>query len=362
MTRVSIEGFEQKANCITPFCKHFDDCGGCSFQHWNEIEYRAWKRGKISAALGRQSIDASIADVIDAHGEGRRRVVLHVREIEGTWCAGFMAAKSHTLVALDSCPVLEPKMQNAPAIAAAFGPSLGACDVALTLTDQGLDVAIKAERSAGTKRLPHLQEQFRKLKLCRLSVNGETVLAEGAPTITIGKSQVPLAAQAFLQATKLGEDTLASLVLSVLKKSKVIVDLFCGVGPFALHLAEKSRVYAVDMDTKAVDSLAAAVRTAQGLKPVSYAVRDLFLNPLVPQELNEFDGVVLDPPRAGAEAQTRSLAKSRVKRIAYVSCDPHTFAHDAKILIAAGYKLKLVTPVDQFKWTAHIELVGEFVR
>ncbi len=360
MTRVNIEGFNTVS--IAPFCQHFENCGGCSFQHWNEATYRNWKREKLVTALAHRSLDVPVADVIDAHGAGRRRVVFHVREMDGQWCAGFMAPKSHDLVALDACPVLVKEFINAPAMAATFGPVLGPCDVAMTMADQGVDVSIKAERSAGMKRLPHLQELFHRHKLSRLNVNGDTVFAAGTPTVTIGKARVPLPVDSFLQATQQGEEMLAGLVATALFKSKYVCDLFCGIGPFALRLAETLRVHAVDIDAKAITCLTAAVNATPGLKPITLETRDLFRNPLVHQELNEFDAVVLDPPRAGAEAQCRNLAKSKVKRIAYVSCDVQSFARDAKILVAAGFKLKGVTPVDQFKWTAHIECVGDFQR
>jgi 23S rRNA (uracil1939-C5)-methyltransferase len=166
----------------------------------------------------------------------------------------------------------------------------------------------------------------------------------------------------FLQATAEGEKLLATLVLEALRKSKRVVDLFCGLGPFAFRLAKSASVHAVDSEKPAIAALQDAVRRTQGLKPVTAEARDLFRNPLVAQELNEFDGVVLDPPRAGAEGQCRQIAKSRVKRVAFVSCDVTTFARDAKVLVEGGYKLKGVTPVDQFKWTAHLEMVGVFER
>ncbi len=362
MTRVIFADGSMKVANVEPFCNYFERCGGCSYQHWDETEYRSWKRGKVIAALARQSIDSSVAETVDAHGAGRRRVSLHVRKIDATWHAGFMAAKSHDLVTLDACPVLAPRLQLAPVVAADFGPTLGNCDVAVTLADQGLDVAIRAERSAGTKRLPHLQELFQKHRLCRLSVNGEAVFTQGTPMIAMGNARVPLPVESFLQATQAGEDALASVVAAILKKSKLIVDLFCGIGPFAIRLAQKAHVHAIDMDARAIACLTSAVNSTQGLKPITAETRDLFRNPAVHQELNEFDGIVLDPPRAGAEAQCRAIGKSKVKRVAYVSCDTVSFARDARILTDAGYQLKQVTPVDQFKWTAHIEMVGEFVR
>ncbi len=345
-----------------PVCKHFEVCGGCKFQHWQQSSYAAWKRQHVVATLERAGLKTNVGTLIDAHGTGRRRVVFHVREIGGSWQAGFMEAKSHDLVAIETCPVLDDTLQNAPVIAASFGPSLGPCDVAITKADHGLDVAVKAERSAVARRMPVLQQLFGDHKLVRLSVNGDIVLAVTPPTVTLGKATVALPINPFLQATEAGEFALVNLVRIALKKSRNIVDLFCGIGPFTFALAEDARVHAADVDQFSISALQSAVKNTQGLRPVTSEVRDLFRNPLVHQELNEFDGVVLDPPRAGAEAQVRAIARSKVRRVAYVSCDVQTFARDAAILVGAGMTLRQVTPVDQFKWTAHTELVGEFTR
>jgi 23S rRNA (uracil1939-C5)-methyltransferase len=347
---------------VTPFCKYFGTCGGCKFQDQNEANYAASKRQRVVDALQRRGIDANVGELIDAHGKGRRRVVLHVREFDGTWRAGFMQARSHTLVDINACPILEPALLEAPKIAAAFGPVLDACDVAITSADNGLDVSIKAERSAVARRMPALQSLFHELKLIRLSVNNEIVFSATHPQVSIGKASVNLPINTFLQATAEGEAALTAIVLDALKKSKRIADLFCGVGPFALRLAERAQIHAVDFDKPAVSALQLAANNTQGLKPFTTEARDLFLNPLVPQELKEFDGIVFDPPRAGAESQARNIAKSKVKHVAAIACDADSFARDAKTLINGGYKLLTVTPVDQFKWTAHIEIAAVFRR
>jgi 23S rRNA (uracil1939-C5)-methyltransferase len=355
-----VKVIEGSPDRVPAFCAHYATCGGCKFQHWHEGAYAAWKRAIVVDALKRAGIDVEVGELVDAHGAGRRRVTYHVRERDGTWQAGFMEAKSHVLTAIDVCPVLEPGMRETAAIAAAFGPILRVCDVSVTLADNGLDVAVKAERSAVAKRLSALQMIFLDRKLARLTVNGEALFVVTAPFVVMGKAKVPLPLSSFLQATREGETVLAEFVGGALEKSKNVIDLFCGVGPFALRLAERARVHAVDIEKTSVGSLEAAVKMAQGLKPVTAEVRDLIRNPMVAQELNEFDGVVLDPPRAGAEAQVRMIAKSKVKRVVSVSCDAQTFARDAQILIGGGYKLKRVLPIDQFKWTAHVEILGEF--
>ena len=347
---------------VEPFCQHYDRCGGCKFQHWAEEPYRHWKRNLLVEALAAHNIHTDVAALIDAHGAGRRRVSLHVREVNGVWCAGFMEQKSHDLIALKECPVLVPSLKDVAELAAAFGPSLGACDVAVTAADNGLDVSIKAERKVVLRRLEALNEIVSRFNILRLSVNGEVHTARASPHVIIGKALVTLPTTSFLQATAAGEMALSALVMDAVKTSKHVADLFCGVGPFALRMAEKAKVYAADSDKPAIAAIQLALRNTQGLKPVDAQYRDLFREPLTPLELKQFDAVVLDPPRAGAEAQARQLAKSSVKRVVLVSCDVANFSRDAAILVKGGYSLKTVTPVDQFKWTAHLEMVGVLTK
>ncbi len=358
LTRIVTPSLER----VAAFCHHYDRCGGCKFQHWAAQPYAAWKRNLLVEALLQHNIKPDVKPMIDAHGAGRRRVSLHVREQAGQWQAGFMEQKTHDLIALDHCPVLVPSLQQAAQLATAFGPSLGACDVAITAADNGLDVSIKAERKVVLRRLEALSEIANRFNILRLSVNGEVHLASATPTVAIGKVRVALPTTSFLQATSAGETAIATVVIEAVKTAKHVADLFCGLGPFALRIAEKARVYAADSDKPAIANMQAALRNTQGLKPVEAQARDLFREPLTPLELKPFDAVVLDPPRAGAEAQARQLMKSQVKKVVLVSCDIGNFARDAAILIKGGYNLKTVTPVDQFKWTAHLEMVGEFSK
>ncbi len=347
---------------IAPFCPVFDTCGGCKLQHWSLEPYQAWKVGLLAQALKAQDIETKLNPIIDAHGLGRRRVTLHVRQVNGAWVAGFMAEKTHALVALDACPILEPKLQNAPQIARQFGALLGACDVSITAADNGLDVAVKAERKLADKVMSGFEILMQRHNILRVAING-LALAQITPPLTqMGKAQVQLPIGSFLQATLLGQETLAMLLEPHLKKAKTVLDLFCGVGPFTFAMAEKHKVHGIDADKPSIALLQNAVRHVTGLKPITAASQDLFVNPLVPAELNEYDAIVFDPPRAGAEAQCRNIAKSKVKMVIAVSCDVQTFARDAKILIGGGYILKEVTPVDQFKYTPHLEVVGAFTR
>ncbi len=347
---------------IEPFCKYYVRCGGCQLQHWQQTSYRDWKKNLVAVALLKRGMEFPVAEIIDAHGAGRRRVSLHVRRKDGAVIAGFMAARSHDLIDIDQCPILVPALQNAIDIARKLGGKLGDCDVSITAADNGLDVSIKAERKIADEQIPNLATLVGELHLARLSINGNMVATRVVPVVSIGKAMVQVPSGSFLQATKAGEEALANLVLATLGKPKSVADLFCGVGPFALRIAERAKVNAIDSDKLAIASLVQAARLATGLKPLKAEVRDLMREPLVANELKEFDAVIFDPPRAGAEAQTRQLAKSAVRTIVAVSCDPASFARDAEILVGGGYKLKSLAAVDQFKWTSHVEIVGSFSR
>jgi 23S rRNA (uracil1939-C5)-methyltransferase len=270
-----------------------------------------------------------------------------------------MALRSHAIHDLDLCPILIPALARAPKIARDIAASIGPCDVAFTATDMGLDVAIRAN---GTRPHPKLTPLARAFDLARLSLNGEPLIIHRQPTIAMGKAEVPLPVGSFLQATEQAENTLAALVTGAVSGARHIADLFCGVGPFALRLAERAPVFAADADGPAVAALDAARRNTRGLKPITAERRDLFREPLGPFELNRFDAIVLDPPRAGAQAQVGQLARSKVKTIAYVSCDPQSFARDATVLVRAGYAIGPVTPVDQFAFSSHTEVFAVFNR
>lgn len=347
---------------VAPFCKHYGRCGGCQLQHWREEPYRAWKASRITETLAARGIAAEVSDCIDAHGAGRRRVSLHVRRHEKTVTAGFMEPRTHTLLDIDQCPILEPALERVFDIGRALGTKLGDCDVAVTATMTGLDVSVRAERKLLEREHGNLAGFVGALKLARLSVNGEVIATAAPPRLKLGKAEVALPPGSFLQATALGEETLARLVLEGVGKAKSVADLFCGIGPFAFRLAERAKVEAYDSDRAAIAAVDAAARVTPGLKPIAAAVRDLFREPLVPNEMKNFDAVVFDPPRAGAEAQAKQLARSGVKTVVAVSCDAGSFARDAEILIGGGYVLKRVTAVDQFKWSSHVEIVALFTR
>jgi len=352
---------------IAPFCPHFGTCGGCAIQHWESERYRAWKRDIVVDTLARARIDCEVDPLVDAHGLGRRRITLHARMgTHEVLKVGFSAAGSHDIIPVDRCPILDPGLGGALDAAWALAEPLISIgkplDIQITATDVGLDVDVRGSGPLPTALIATLSRLAERHRLARLTRHGELVLMRTPPTIAMGAAQVTLPPGSFLQATVAGEEALAALVSGHCKRSKHIADLFCGVGPFALRLAAKSRVTAFDSDAGAVTALQKAASATSGLKPIKAEARDLFRRPLVPQELRDYDTVVFDPPRQGAEAQVKQLAASKIPVVIAVSCNVTTFTRDARILIDGGYRIEGVTPVDQFRHTPHVELVARFRR
>lgn len=339
-----------------PFCPYFGTCGGCTLQHLGPAAYTALKTDAIERTLRNAHVTATMNPMLEAHGDGRRRATLHARGK----AVGYMQMRSHELLDIATCPILVPALQSrAVSLAHPIAATIGDCDIAYTASETGLDVAVRTERKFRPERLTLLAQRS---GLARLSLNGDIVLEERSPAVRMGKALVELPLGSFLQATAMAEGMLARLVLEGVGNAKSVADLFCGLGPFTLRLAEHARVTAADSDREAIAALQKATRKTQGLKPIAASRRDLFREPLVPNELDTHDAVVFDPPRAGAEAQSRELARSKVKTVVAVSCEPKTFARDAAILVAGGYRLETVTPVDQFAWSEHVEVVGVFRR
>ncbi len=355
------------AERIAPFCQHFGVCGGCAIQHWAMERYRAWKRNLVVETLAQAQLDCDVAPLVDAHGAGRRRITLHARlGTHDVLKVGFAAANSHEIVPVDRCPVLAPALSGALdaawALAEPLMPTGKPLDIQITAADGGLDVDIRGSGPLPAEMIATLSRLAEAHRLARLTRHGELVLMRFPPTMTIGAAKVVLPPGSFLQATDAGEEALAALVSAGVGRAKNIADLFCGVGPFALRLAATSKISAFDSDAGAVAALQKAAMATSGLKPVKAETRDLFRRPLVPQEFREFDAVVFDPPRQGAQAQARELAASKIPVVVAVSCNVATFARDARILVDGGYRLEGVTPVDQFRHTPHVELVARFTR
>jgi 23S rRNA (uracil1939-C5)-methyltransferase len=352
---------------IVPICKHFTQCGGCALQHWSLAEYHLWKRNLVVEALSDAGVLAPVEPLIDAHGAGRRRCVLHARRgAPDVLEVGFTAPRAHHIVPIDHCPILAPGLDGAVRTAWAIAETLRhegkPLDIQATATDSGLDIDLRGSGPLTPEQMTALARVAEQRKLARLTRHGELVAQRAQPLLAVGRAQVPLPPGAFLQATAAGEAALATLAVAHVGGAKRVADLFCGVGPFALRLAESARVTAADSDAAAIAALKRAAAATSGLKPVEVALRDLFRRPFVAGELKAYDAVLFDPPRQGAQAQARELALSAVPIVVAVSCDATTFARDAAILLGGGYRLAEVTPVDQFRYSYHVEIVAKFSR
>lgn len=348
-------------------CRHFGTCGGCTYQDYSPDDYRALKRGMILRAFERHGFsDPDVGDVIAVAPGTRRRAVFKIAKRASAVQIGFHAAKSHQIVDMHECLVITPAMF---ALVGGLREMMAGilhdgedAEAHVTEADNGFDVSLRWPRKLDPTIAAEVARWMRKLNLARVSANNDVLSEMEQPQIRIGMADVRIPLNCFLQPTKQGEGVLQSFVFETFQKAKNAADLFCGVGTFTLPLAERARVHAVDSDKAMLDALASAVRNTSGLKPVTTEKRDLSKQPLLADELKSFDSVVLDPPRAGAQAQAVQLAQSKVRRIAYVSCNADTFARDARILADGGYKMETVVPVDQFLWSEHIELVGSFAR
>lgn len=374
------------AERIAPFCAVHGRCGGCVAQHMAPELYATWKRGLLEHALARAGLETEVAPMVSLPETGRRRLTFHAMNGEdGVLRVGFMAARSHDIVAIHHCPVAEPALSDAPRIALLLAEAFlakkpaASCDIHVTSSLNGLDIDLRDGRGdalAPSRALrQRLIEAADACDLARLSVGGDTLVMRRPPLQQMGQAAVLPPAGGFLQASAAAEAALAGLVRNALqarpaagakkKKRKPvrrIAELFAGCGAFSLRLAEDFAVHAVEADAGALAALDRAARETPGLKPISHERRDLFRRPLLVPELGSFDAVVLDPPRAGCDAQARQLSRANVPLIVYVSCDPVTLARDAALLVGSGYHLETVIPIDQFAMTAHLECVAVLRR
>ena len=368
---VLIEVLTPSPDRVTPPCPHFGACGGCALQHWALESYAAWKVERIRLALARESIEAELLPAFVTRPESRRRLALHARagSVDRA-LLGFKGRGSWNLVDIAVCPISDPRLQSAlPGLrrlaAPLFEHPKSAPTLHVTWTDTGLDIEISGveRRTAPLSADARLRvaEAAQALDAARVTLGGEMLYGERQPVVRFGKAAVGLPPGAFLQAAPDAEAAMAGFVQAAVGEARAVVDLFCGVGTFALRLAEHAAVHAVDGDAAAIGALKAAAARA-GLKPVTAEVQDLFRHPYPGAFLSRAEAVVFDPPRAGAADQAREIAASTLPLAVGVSCNPVTFARDARILIDAGFGLEQVLPVDQFLWSPHVELVGVFRR
>lgn len=347
-------------------CPHYRACGGCALMHASDAFVAAWKQDVVRAALAAQGIEAPFRPAITSPARSRRRATFAGRRTKKGAIAGFHGRASGTIVEVPGCLLLHPDLTAAlPALGeiTAVGASRkGEVALALTRGEGGLDLAVTGGKPLEQSLFSALAAIAERADLARLTWDGEVVAARRAVAQRFGAARVVPPPGAFLQATAEGEAALVAVVCEAVGPARRIADLFAGAGTFTLPLSETAEVHAVEGEAAMLAALDAGWRQAPGLHRVTTEARDLFRRPLMPDELGRHDAVVIDPPRAGAEAQMREIAASSIRTVAAVSCNPVTFARDARLLAGAGFALDWVQVVDQFRWSPHVELAARFAR
>lgn len=366
--RVAADGSIRRGpHHVEPPCRHFPECGGCQLQHLDDPSWSGFIVDRIAAALAAHGLQTEIRGPRLSPPRTRRRAALHAERRGRQVHLGFTEQSSHRLIDVIECHVLAPELfallNPLRGMLAAMLPDRGRSDVRLTLTDQGVDILVERVRAEDLAAIEALTAFAHRHGLARLAIDdgyGAEPRWEPDPvTITLGGVAVPFPHGAFLQATREGELALVEAAREAVGAAGAVADLFAGLGTFTFAFPD-ARVYAAEGARDALLSLKAAAGHAG--RAVFADHRDLFRRPLVPGDLNHFDAVLLDPPRAGAKEQIGEIAQSSVARVAYISCNPSTFARDAETLSKGGYRLDWIQPVGQFRWSTHVELAAQFTR
>ncbi len=356
---------------VDPPCPHFGVCGGCALQHWARAPYTAWKTDLIRQALARERIETDILPAFTAPPASRRRVALHARRVGREVVVGFKGRRSWSVEPITTCVIADPRIAAAlPALRTLATPFLEHAKSApilhVTLTATGLDVDVTGVEAKGGGLSADARMRAAgaaaAMDLARLTLAGDILYGARPPMVRFGPAAVVLPPGGFLQAVVAAEQAMAEAVMAAVDGAPRVADLFCGAGAFTFPLAERSGVLALDSSREAISALAGGRAATPGLKAIEAEARDLFRRPLLSSEMKKLDAVVFDPPRAGALEQAGEIARSTVGLAVAVSCNPQSFARDAAVLVAAGFRLERVLPVDQFLWSAHVELVGVFRR
>lgn len=356
---------------VVPPCPHFGACGGCALQHLDHAAYLAWKIGQLRATLARERIETEVLAPFAAQPASRRRLALHARRRGGRVALGYKARRAWDLVEVHACPIARPELVAAlPVLAELARPlfehpkSAPTLHLTSTLTGLDLDLTGVEARSGGLSADARVRVSAaaQAADFARVTLAGEVLFQARRPLVRFGQATVALPPGGFLQAVEGAEQTMAAAALEGVGDASRVADLYCGAGAFTFRLAERASVLALDGSAGAVEALKGAVASAPGLKQVSAEARDLVRRPLLGPEMKRLDAVVFDPPRAGALEQVREIAASKVARVVAVSCNPSTFVRDARVLLDAGFRCLRVLPVDQFRWSPHMELVALFER
>ncbi len=351
---------------VSPPCRHFKSCGGCAMQHATDAFVAAWKQDIVIKALAARGLTPDFRPITTSPAKSRRRAKLSGRRTKKGAMVGFHARASDTLVQVPDCQLLTPALiASFPALEALTliaASRKGEIDLTVTETDHGPDVLVATDKDLTPQMRVALAALANQHGLSRLVWNDEPVVTIHPPAQDFGGTDVVPPPGAFLQATKHGEAALLAAVEEITTRAGRIVDLFAGCGTFTLPLAKRAEVHAVEGDAAMTAALDRGWRAGHQLRRVTTEARDLFRRPLEPDELAGFEAAVIDPPRAGAEAQIATLAAAEIGTIAMVSCNPVTFARDAATLVDAGFVMPWVQVVDQFRWSPHVEVVAGFTR
>ncbi len=371
MAGLLIEVLEPGPIRAEPPCRHFGACGGCALQHLSPESYQSWKRGLVAVALARQGFtDLPLAPLVTIPPGTRRRAAFAFARVGNGVMLGFNARATHKVVDIEECLLVEPRLAALlPPLRAMLSevvPPSRSGDVVLTQVDDGLDVLIEVEATLDLFDREKLTVFAEANDLSRLSWRrpgaggAEPLVVRRPATVRLGDVAVELPPGAFLQPSVEGERIIAALVAAAVGDAPSVVDLFAGCGTLTFPLAHKAKVHAVEGDVAALAALKSAADHTR--LPITTEARDLARRPLLPDEMKRFAAAVFDPPRAGAPDQADQLAKGGPSLVVAVSCNPVSFAHDARLLAEGGYQLQAVTPIDQFPWSAHVEMVGVFKR
>ncbi|MAQ85928.1 MAG: RNA methyltransferase [Maritimibacter sp.] len=347
-------------------CRHFRSCGGCALQHAADGFVEQWKAGLVTSALAAHGIEAPVLGVATSPAQSRRRAVLSGRRTKKGAMVGFHARASDTIVEVPDCQLVLPEiaaqLPMLEELTKTGASRRGELSMTVTWSAAGADVSVTGGRELDGPFRIELAAFAEQHDLARLGWDSETVVQRRPPAQSFDGIETVPPPGAFLQATRHGEAALLAAVRDAVGGAKRVVDLFAGCGTFSLPLAKGAEVHAVESGAEMLKALDTAWRHSSGLKRVTTETRDLYRRPLLRSELASYDAIVIDPPRAGAEAQTEEIAASSVPVIGAVSCNPVTFARDAAVLIAGGYRLDWLRVVDQFRWSTHVELAARFAR
>ncbi len=354
---------EASSDRIDPACKHFTVCGGCQLQHMAQDAYHAWKQALALEPFIKAGIAETVEPILSFDDASRRKVVFNLTRTQNGIALGFAERASSTIIAIEQCPVtaheIIDRLKDLQELAVSIPVAKTGTRMSVLATNNGLDISVDGTAGLSADQRQVLIRKTIAHKFTRLTLDGETLIETKKPILLINDMPVIPPPGSFVQAVKQAESTMIDIVAAHLKPCKNVADLYSGIGTFALPLAHNSTVWAVEENKPALDALDAAWRgTAGKLKQVKTEVRNLERRPVSFAELKKFDGLVFDPPRAGAELQVKQIAKSRVQKIAAVSCNPVTLVRDLEILISGGFKLQKLFAIDQFKYTPHIEMIA----